>query len=358
MKHVSYPSIEQFRNAVHHVTSTARYAGRDANDEPIYNTNPLPTLKFEGTVKLHGTNAAIGLLRDYSINGDGQSGHWFQSREKIIDILNDNAGFVRFMSNPELDLINAGRREIWEPLFDSQWSDGSPKMPQGVETIIYGEWCGGNIQKGVAIAELPKMFVIFDIRIDGVWQSKEVVKRIHNKSSGIFNIYDFATAEIDIDFEFPQKSQNQLSDLTIKVEELCPVAWSFGVSGVGEGIVWRCITPGWEDPKFRFKVKGEKHSASKVKTLAAVDVEKVASMKEFAANVVTENRCRQGIDILRQRGLPTDKRSLGEFIKWIVGDVEKEESDTAAASGIEFSKVKGEISNIARTWFFKNELSF
>jgi hypothetical protein len=358
MKHVSFPSIEQFRNAIHHVTSTARYAGRDEHDEPIYNTNPLPTLKFEGTVKLHGTNAAIGLLRDYTADFTGKSGHWFQSREKIIDILNDNAGFVRFMSNPELDLINAKRRDIWEPLFDSQWSDGSPKMPQGVETIIFGEWCGGNIQKGVGIAELPKMFVIFDIRIDGVWQSKEVVKRIHNKGSGIFNIYDYYTATINIDMEFPQKVQNTLSELTIKVEEECPVAKALGVSGIGEGIVWRCITPGWEDPKFRFKVKGEKHSASKVKQLANVDVEAVASMKEFADKVTTENRLRQGIDILRQRGLATDKRSLGEFIKWVVGDVEKEEADTAAASNIDLSKVKGEISNRARTWFFKNEASF
>jgi hypothetical protein len=132
-----------------------------------------------------------------------------------------------------------------------------------------------------------------------------------------------------------------------------------GVDGIGEGIVWKCVTPGWESPEFFFKVKGELHSASKVKTLAAVDVELVASMREFAEKTVTENRCRQGIDKLREAGKKLiDRTCVGDFIRWVIADVEKEESDTAKASGIDLKKANGELTKAARVWFFKNELTF
>jgi hypothetical protein len=68
----------------------------------------------------------------------------------------------------------------------------------------------------------------------------------------------------------PQLVQNTLSELTMAVEEECPVAKAFGFSGVG--IVWSVNVNG---TIHRFKVKGELHSSSKVKTLASVDVEKL-----------------------------------------------------------------------------------
>jgi hypothetical protein len=42
---------------------------------------------------------------------------------------------------------------------------------------------------------------------------------------------------MEIDFNMPQLVQNQLSEITIAVEEECPVAKAFGFSGIGEGIV-------------------------------------------------------------------------------------------------------------------------
>jgi hypothetical protein len=49
-----------------------------------------------------------------------------------------------------------------------------------------------------------------------------------------------------------------------------PCSESFWFSGIGEG-VWSVNVNG---TIHRFKVKGELHSSSKVKTLASVDVEK------------------------------------------------------------------------------------
>ena len=54
--------------------------------------------------------------------------------------------------------------------------------------------------------------------------------------------------------------------------------------------------------------------------------------------------------------LPMDRTSVGHFIKWVVNDIVKEESDTAKASGIDLNKATGELTKAARMWFFKHEL--
>ena len=342
MNHIPYPSIEQFRSAIHKVTTKTRQTGVDANGDPVFDhVKTLPVLTYNGTVKLHGTNAAIGMNRIHQSAVSQVAEHWFQSRENVITLEKDNAGFVRHFDKVGPDTM----ADLFAPV-------------NGQQVVIFGEWCGGNIQPNVGIAKLSKRFVVFDILADGMWQSKEVVSKVKNEAIGVYNIHDYQSETLDIDFNRPEISQNKLAELTLKVEESCPVAKAMGVSGIGEGIVWKCVTPGWESPEFFFKVKGEKHSASKVKTLAAVDVELVASMREFADKTVTENRCRQGIDKLREAGKKLDRTSVGDFIRWVVGDVEKEESDTAAASGIDLKKASGELTKAARTWFFKNELTF
>jgi hypothetical protein len=53
--------------------------------------NQLPTLKFIGTVKLHGANAAIVYQQNI--------GHWHQSRNRVISVINDNAGFAQHMDS-------------------------------------------------------------------------------------------------------------------------------------------------------------------------------------------------------------------------------------------------------------------
>ena len=54
-----------------------------------YHDIPLPTLTFTGTVKVHGTNAAIVRLKDGTI--------YAQSRSRIITPTSDNAGFAAFV---------------------------------------------------------------------------------------------------------------------------------------------------------------------------------------------------------------------------------------------------------------------
>jgi hypothetical protein len=155
---------------------------------------------------------------------------------------------------------------------------------------------------------------------------------------------------MDIDFNQPELVQNKLSELTLAVEAECPVAKAFGFSGVGEGIVWSCEYKG---VVHRFKVKGEKHSSSKVKTLASVDVEKINSIKEFVEYAVSESRFNQGLEKTFPNNEPVDVKKMGALMKWIVDDIIKEEMDTMVSNKLEPKDVGKYVSAKVREMFFK-----
>ncbi|CAF3934769.1 unnamed protein product, partial [Rotaria sp. Silwood2] len=327
---ISYPETEQFRGVI---TKVLRYTRRREEDRD----KELPVMKFIGTVKLHGTNSAIGYQKD--------SGHWCQSRNNIITPEKDNAGFAQFI-DPLAD-------ELFNDYVLPQSSIIREQYEQGRKIIIFGEWCGGNIQKNVAICGLTKMFVIFkiriieenittiedenedDIRVDKntFWIGPKDWSNIKWHEKLIYNIYDFPTYEIDIDFNFPKLSQNKLIDITEAVERQCPVGEYFNKVGIGEGVVWTewTLTGG----HLTFKVKGEQHSVSKVKTLAPVDTEKLASIQEFIDYACTENRMLQGLDYLREQQLTIEMKNIGTFLKWLLHDIIKEEKDTMEKSNID-----------------------
>ncbi len=344
-KHISFPSIEQFRTVIANINRQFNFVGLDEHGEAIYDqTLPKPVLTFTGTVKLHGTNAGVCY--------NAIDGLWAQSRENIITPEQDNAGFAFFVE---------ANKHVFELLIKmvSKRSD----IDLNTNTIsIYGEWCGGNIQKGVGITNLPKSFFIFGVKVSPMIDSNdaEALKKnpaywvdstdLGNSEVKIYNISDFKTYSMDIDFNMPQLVQNDLSELTIAVEDECPVAKAFGFSGIGEGIVWACEYKG---TVYRFKVKGEKHSSSKVRTLAAVDVDKLNSIKEFVEYAVTESRFNQGLEKTFLNGEPIDVKKMGDLIRWVVADITKEEMDTMVENKIEPKDVNKFVSGKVREMFFK-----
>lgn len=338
------PSIGQFRNAIRDLQHSSRYVGVDENGEAIYDSSiKFPVVEFTGTVKIHGTNAA------FCMQGDGEC--WFQSKGNVLSIEKDNADFC-FFGNARLEQFKKLARKI---LANMELS--------GEDTItLYGEFAGGNIQKGVAVSGLDKMFVLFGAKISPKYEEVapywiDVKKISCPVEFNIYNISQFGEWKINIDLDDPAKSQNTLIDLTHSVEQLCPVGAFFGRTDteskeyctIGEGIVWEGSFKG---STVRFKVKGEKHSSSKVKKIASVDPEKMANIKEFVEYAVTENRLNQGIEQVFA-GRPATIEKTGDFVKWVKGDVFKEEMDTLLKSNLEASNVSGPISKKAAMWFKK-----
>ena len=75
------------------------------------------------------------------------------------------------------------------------------------------------------------------------------------------------------------------------------------------------------------------------------------SINEFVESVVSENRLKQGISFFNENNISVDSKNTGEFLRWIVTDVLKEEKDTIEASGLDEKKVKNAIVTKARIWF-------
>ena len=161
----------------------------------------------------------------------------------------------------------------------------------------------------------------------------------------------FKTFSIDIDFANPELAVNKLVEMTISVEDECPVAKYFGIdNGLGEGIVFETHVNG---VKLRFKSKGEKHSVSKVKTIVQVNPEVVESIVAFVEYAATENRLEQGLTYMKENNIEIKVENLSHYIKWVSSDIIKEESDVLVANNLTYKQVGGKIATKAREHLFE-----
>lgn len=344
VKCITFPKIEQFRNVVSSVLRQAHFVGLDDHGDAIYDpTKVKPTLTFKGSVKLHGTNAGVS----YNDN----LGLWAQSRRGAFKLSQHDShfGFTKFVDD---------RKEIFEG-FINEIAQRNNVDTSKFYLTIFGEWVGKGIQKKVAISELEKSLFIFGVKLSNpndpdfksVWLDHSGLRSNENR---IYNILDFETFEIDIDFNSPGDVQERLTEITQKIEDECPVAKFFGHSGVGEGVVW---TGYFNGIRHSFKIKGDEHAVSKntSKTLAPVDVEKLATIEEFVNYSLTRNRFEQGLqEVFSDPSEYTVKRT-GEILKWIVNDIFSEEMDVLEENGLTTKEVSKSISKRARDMFF-NEI--
>jgi len=320
-----YGSTKQFRNVISTITDKTRRVFDEGNPKGrIDQSIPLPVIKFKGTVKVHGTNTSVTISSRGVVLTAG--------RNTVLTPEADNYGFANWASS---DLVN-------EALV------GMGLMEEDV--IYYGEWVGKGIQKGVAVSELEKRWIIFAAKaVGGDWL--DISSMVFNNTVGIYNVYQFPTYDVEIDFNEPAIASVELAKLVEEVETECPIGKYFGVSGIGEGIVFSYMIDGM---RHTFKVKGAKHSVSKVKTLAPVDVELLNSINEFVAYAVTVSRLEQAAEEVLKGNF--DRKNLGAFIKWVSTDIVKEESDVLEKNGLAMRDVGGKLSKAAKEWFFEQEL--
>ena len=346
MKTIKYPKIRQFRDVIISINRQVTFTGLDENGNAMYdNSIPKPTIKFKGTVKLHGSNAGISY--------NAQDGIYTQSRNNSFDLeknADSHMGFTFFVKS---------RLEKFQEFFDKLVADNNIDINENTVTI-YGEWAGKGIQKGVSISNIEKSLFIFGVKVskpnDPDFTSYWIDHTgLHAYDLYIYNIEDFQTWEVEVDFSMPKLASEKFIKITEEVEKECPVAKEFGYSGIGEGVVWSATYKG---ETHRFKVKGEKHSVSKVKTIAPVDIEKLNSIKEFVDYSVTKNRFDQGIQEVFGSEENMDIKKLGDFLRWIINDIASEETETMAGNGLEPKDVNKHLSTRAREMFFTKYNSF
>jgi len=333
MEFKAYHKIRQFKDIVRDIQFKSNFKGLDKDGQPIYQETEKPILTFTATTKLHGTNAGICYKPKEGIVA--------QKRGSLIpkDDLAAHFGFNQFVQVEKKLFFT----DLMEELYTKHCKFGE-------QITIYGEWAGNGIQKSVGISELPKGFYIFDCKVYDVEKDTQRwldISAWEFDTDKVFNINEFPTWTLDIDFNKPALSQNKMVEITEQIEKDCPVAKQLGITtnNVGEGAVWTCY---WNDEKHIFKVKGNAHSVSRVKKLASVDPEVVNSIHEFVEYACTPNRIEQGI----QEVNATEKRDMPALLKWVANDIITEETDTLVSNNLEWKQVAGNCSNKVRQYFF------
>ena len=322
-----FPKIVQYRNIIKSLKLKKTFVGLDENEKPIYDSSrKLGKVKFRGKEKLHGSNGAI--ILDF-VNDTWSA----QSRGRVLSEEFDNAGFYKFVEE-RIDEIKNSCSKL-RVFYD--------------KLVIYGEWAGGSIQKGVALNQLDKMFVVFGLKVfvDGKsnWANPDLISEIPELN--IYNINRGGEFDIEVNLDNPELAIEEMTKMTLQVEEESPFCKSLGVSGIGEGVVFSI---GY-DFEQSFKSKGEKHSKSKVKKLPTVDVEKLKNIDQFVNKHCNEDRMEQGFNIICDTEEKKDMGGLGDFIRWMNNDIWEEESDEAEENGFERKDMGKRMSPICVRWF-------
>jgi len=307
-----------------------------------------PTIKLTGTVKLHGTHADIVIESDNTVR--------IQSRNRLsLDIEHDNYNVAASLLPLQKVILELKDRAVdkWRQL------NSPEELEEDEPVILAGEWIGPGVQKKVAIANLPqRCFVILAVSVNGEWQDGEEYAKIHNEAAGIYNISRGGFYREVLDFKDPEtldRCKEKLMGHTMEVEKQCPFAKSFGISGIGEGIVWKAQYPLSQDPRFWLKTKGPEHAHTQTDKLKKDEMKAGASVraKTFAEAAVGEMRLQQAWDYLGEMGIKRVKSATQAFNQWLVKDVEVEEKKGILDMEIDKVALKKAIGVIGRTWYFK-----
>ncbi len=326
-----------------------------ARSVAILNAEPLvpqhrklfEPVTFRGTVKLHGCNAGIGLTAD-AITA--------QSRSRELALGDDNHGFALFLLG---DAQAEAARKIETRIRRSHPNLSCEKL------TLFGEWCGPGIQKGCGIHQMPeRMFVLFAAVLGENERSRYLntegfIVGDEFAEARMYSILDAPTWELKIDFSDKasiEAAAAAATELTLHVERQCPWAAKFDDEGIGEGIVWKPMGKHWGNTDLFFKTKGAKHKVTSPKdrkTQVKVTPEELANAEAFVTFAVTENRLNQGLEFLQEHGHPMEMRSLGAFLKWLAGDVQREGAVELEANGLTWKAVAKQVNRKARDWFIK-----
>lgn len=327
MSFYSWASIEGFHNIRKHSSIMPE----------VLNGNPI--VKYRSKIKLHGMNMGIQIHENGTVIP--------QSRTQNL-LTADLMGFARW--------VNA------EEQANKSWSN---IRNNGVNNIIiYGEWVGNGVQKGVAISNIgKKIFAVFAARYmddknnDLVIEPEALVKLVGNIQD-VF-ILPWHHKEYEIDFSKSNEELQPIIDNMNKdvflIEQNDPwVEATFGIKGVGEGLVMYPVSKehlGYINfNNLCFKAKGEEHK--NIKTAKPVELDAITAdgVEQFAYMVLTTARLEQGATAVNINSA-FDMKFVAKFIGWISSDVEKETKAELEASKLEWKQVQRAIANKARLWY-------
>lgn len=319
--HVSWASIELLHNVIRTLTLLHEQG------------QPFPVVRYRAKVKLHGSNCAV------QVHEGGVSA---QSRTALLTPESDYKGFA-----------------AWVRAHAAYFSALTPG------TVVFGEWCGPGVEKGMAISQVAsKVFAVFAVREgDRIVHDPDAL-RLRLPAAGApadLHVLPWEGDEFTLDYGARERLDAvalALNERVAAVEREDPwVRRSFGISGLGEGLVLYPVEVDGaappDDPetlaRLMFKAKGEKHRSAGTRSAVQTSASVVGSIAEFVALMLPEARLQQGLTTACDGAF--DPRHTGKFLAWIVGDVRKESVAELEASSLTWPQVEKAVQQRAREWF-------
>lgn len=295
----------------------------------------LLQVTYRAKIKLHGTNAGVQITPDGKVAA--------QKRSQIITPKSDNVGFATWV-NKNIEYFAALKNKS--------------------HVTLYGEWCGHSIQKGVALNQIDrKIWAIFAMQYGGV--NGEIAKleirpekilEFLPEHEDIF-VLPFYGDPITLNFSDVEQlkiASDTINEMVESVEKVDPwVKETFGIEGVGEGLVMYPITNDVVEresyTELMFKAKGFKHQIIKQKQPVQINAEVADNIQEFVDLFVTEARLQQGVT--EACNGEYDIKRMGQFLKWISRDINKESIAELEGSELTWNEVNKPLINKARNWY-------
>lgn len=343
--HYKFNSIEQFRHQFKALKDFIYFNGL-VDDEPTFDyTRTLPTVTVNCTEKIHGTYAGV-------VYTDNQL--YAQSRNKVLAIGDDNAGFALFVEQHKTLLTNICI--VLKSVHNLLDTD---------TIVLSGEWAGGSIQKNSALSGVDKKFLIFPhFRVVHADESTSTlpISELNLSSDSIYSLTNFpeATFTTAIDFESELSINSFLELMESKIaaiEESSPVGRYFNrPNNIGEGFVCTFTATNYvgQSKQFIFKCKGEAHSNSNViKSQPAKPTEELTALNEFVDSICHSWRFEQGVVESCGTVDSADMKHMGAYLKFVTADTLKEENDLIIASGFEVKQIMSRINDRAKKYFLE-----
>ena len=315
---LSWPSIELLYNLIRTLSHLEEREGQRP-----------PTVTYRAKVKQHGTNCAIQVHPDRHIVCQG--------RTTLLTPESDNRGFATWVN---------------------QHRDWFADLPEG--TVLYGEWCGPGVERGVAVSQLPhKIFAIFTLQRADTWLiDPDAIRAALPAPPAGLHVLPWQEPTLTVDFADRaslEAAAALLSECVTRIEAEDPwVRETFGLSGTGEGLVLYPTSVGSDRDRIAallFKAKGEKHRTVATPRAVTVDPATASSAATFAALVLTEARLQQALQAVC--GGVRDRRHTGAFLAWLIADIRKECAAELEASHLTWPDAERTITARARTWLLE-----
>ena len=316
-EHISFPKIRHFKDFI----SEIQYDNKDRQ-----------LISITGTIKLHGSHADI-----VSAN---HNKFYCQSRNRIITKENDNCGFASFIDE---------RKKIIETLINDIRIKTNSKLEDKI--FINGEICGGIIQKNIALQQLPKMFVIFNVKINSKWVDDISIFNIEDDTNKIYSILRAPTYNLIIDTDNLYEANRNIDTITDNVDKCCPFAKTFNIIGIGEGIVWKCTDIKYQSSRYWFKSKGQTHTEYRKIVRDKNWLKEEDNNVDFVNSVLTEARYNKGIDYLKANGFDVIISNIKYFVIYLYEDILDECKNDIIENDLSKEKLKILISKSGFQWY-------